>query len=331
MDNEENTAPSAEASAPEPVTMESALASLNAQDEPAAPEPTEVAPPEDQADPAEDVSSDDTPDALPDAEAEEPEVLHGNARTRLRDGSVVTVGELKKAYDEAKEYRVKQAEIDARARETEAKLAHIAQTEQQTARIIQQAKAVLQARFSPRPDYGAVERGEIDILTYTEQKEKWERDAREWQQLNQAEQAAAQKAQEETAKAQKAQFDAEVESFLTRFPEHRPAEKQQAFKQDLVRLATETYGAKPEQLGDIKHAWQLEMAQDAMRYRKLQAEKSKVLEKVKDAPPVQVQTPGRRVSPAEKQAQERSQLFAQARARGGISREEALALMQSID
>src|SRR5688572_7733995 len=127
MENEA-PAPSAEGTAaPQPLTLDSALGLLNAQDDkkpeqparaaqeqPLAPEPAAAEPPEADAAPAEAVEAEaPEPDAEPDAEV----ILHGNQKTRLRDGSVVAVADLKKAYDEAKEYRAKQSEFDSQRKE----------------------------------------------------------------------------------------------------------------------------------------------------------------------------------------------------------------------
>lgn len=328
MEEEQTAAPSAEASAPEPVTFDSALEALNAQDTPA-PEPEAAADPEpEQADQAEDVAPSATDEAAPEAEDEEPEVLHGNARTRLRDGSVVTVGELKKAYDEAKEYRVNQAKFAAERQEFEAKQAQIAQAEQQTQRLIQQAKSVLQANFPPKPDPAALQRGEIDAITYTEQKAAWDAAAEKWHALNHAERAAAQKAEEEKATATRTRIMQEREAFLT--SEHgkdlHTEEAQRAFAQSVQKIAKD-YGATDEQLNGLTDAWVLKALKDAIAYRKLQAEKPKVLEKVKDVPPVQA--PGRRMGAAEKQAATLKDEFGRVRKTGSF--DEALKILNQYD
>jgi hypothetical protein len=328
METEEQTVTSAEATN-EPVSFESALDRLNTPDEPAAPETAEAAPEGDEADQAEAPVTE--PDADPDADTEAPEYLHGNARTRLRDGSEVTIGELKKAYDEAKEYRVRQPEIDARLREADQKLAQVAQHEQQAQTLIQQAKSVLQANFPPKPDFAAYERGEIDIITFTEQQAKWNVAAEKWQNLSRAEQAVKEKAEQEKAANLKQKEAAEIQAFLDKATDLKTPEAQKAFADDVVRVATKEYGATPKQVGEkLDEAWMMLMAKDAIAYRKLQADKPKALEKVKDVPPVTVQAPGRRVSAPERAAQAVSDKLAAARRSGGLSMADALSLINDI-
>jgi hypothetical protein len=326
METEEQNAVSAEATN-EPVTFESALDRLNAPDEPAAPETAEAAPEGDEADRAE--APETETEADPDADPEAPEYLHGNARTRLRDGSEVTIGELKKAYDEAKEYRVKQAEFDAKRQEFEAKQTQIAQAEQQTNQLIQQAKQVLQANFPPKPDFAAVERGDLDHFTYREQKDRWDAAMEKWQTLSRAEMQAKQKAEEETKAETQKRIADETKLFIDRADLKTP-EAQKAFADDVLKIGQEHYGFTPQDLAQKMDHRDLLVLKDAIAYRKLQADKPKALEKVKDVPPVTVQAPGRRVSAPERAAQAVSDKLAAARRSGGLSMADALSLINDI-
>jgi hypothetical protein len=288
----------------------------------------EAAPEPEQADPAD--APEPEADATPEADPEAPEFLHGNARTRLRDGSEVTIGELKKAYDEAKEYRVKQAEFDAKRQEFEAKQTQIAQQEQYFQQTIQQAKQVLQANFPPKPDYSALERGEIDVITYTEQKARWDAAAEKWQSLSRAEQVAKQKAEEDSKAETQKRIADETQRFLDRSPDMKTREAQKAFADDVLKIGQDHYGFTPQDLAQKMDHRDLLVLKDAIAWRKLQADKSKALEKAKDAPPVQVQSPSRRVSAPERAAQNVSEKLAAARRSGGLSMADALSLINDI-
>jgi hypothetical protein len=331
METEDQNVPSAEVNASEPLSFDGALDLLNAADNPvetpaasetSADEGTDVE--ADQAEPSQDEA-----EAAPEADPEALEFLHGNARTRLRDGSEVTIGELKKAYDEAKEYRVKQAEFDATRREFEAKQAQIAAQEAQSSTLIQQAKAVLQQNFPPKPDYTAVQRGELDIITYQEQVAAYNHAAEKWHGLNRAEQARAEQAKREQAEVKQQRIAQERQRLIDAVPEFKTEEGFNAFRTDVLTHGTKDYGFSAEELGSLDDHRVLRVMKDAIAYRKLQADKAKVAAKVKDVPPVAVQAPGRRVTTAEKQAQDVKVGFNRLRQTRSI--DDAVAILNSLD
>jgi hypothetical protein len=334
MENETPTAPSAEESAPTSMSLNDALGVLNAQDEPQEqPEPETAAEPEAPAGEPEveeaETAEGDEPEAKPDADPEAPEYLHGNARTRLRDGTEVTIGELKKAYDEAREFRVKQADIDAKQRDFEAKQAQIAQQEQHFAQTVAQAKAILEANFPPEPDFAAYERGDIDVITLNEQQAKRASAEKKWRELNGAQQRQAQKVQQEQAEQAKQHVAREFETLKEKLPELRTDEGFKAFKTEVLDAAPKHFGFTPEEIANIVDHRALLVIKDALAYRKLQAEKAKVLAKVKEAPPVQAAPPARRVSPAERKAEGKSELFQQVRKTGSF--DAALSYLNNLD
>lgn len=334
MEDENNVA-SAEVNASEPLSFDSALSILNQADEapveetPAATETPEGGETVEEADQAEPSSDEQETEAAPEASTEDPEFLHGNARTRLRDGSEVTIGELKKAYDEAKEYRVKQAEFDAKRQEFEAKQAQIAAQEQHFTQTINQARAILQANFPPKPDFAALERGELDIITYNEQKARYDNAVEKWHGLNRAEQQKAQESQQRQAAERQQYLARETERLIERVPEFKDPAARQAFAQEAAKVGAEAYGMPAGVIENLGETWAVLALKDAIAYRKLQADKAKVAAKVKDVPPVQVQAPGRRVSPAEKQAATVKNSFDRLRKTGSF--DDALAILNSME
>jgi hypothetical protein len=116
---------------------------------------------------------------------------------------------------------------------------------------------------------------------------------------------------------------------------HRPGglktpEAQKAFADDVLKIGQEHYGFTPQDLAQKMDHRDLLVLKDAIAYRKLQADKPKALEKVKDVPPVTVQAPGRRVSAPERAAQAVSDKLAAARRSGGLSMADALSLINDI-
>jgi hypothetical protein len=329
METEEQTVPSAEASANEPMSFDTALDTLNALDnEPeqqtADPEPAAAEPEVDQADEA------DTPDveteADPDADPETELVLHGNAKTRLRNGQEVTIAELKKRWDEAEEYKAQQSEFETRAREFEQKQQAIAAQENYFTQTVAQAKAVLQANFPPKPDEALLEQG--DTFSYMEQKAKYDAAVEKWRRLDHAQKVQAQQSEQRQAEARQQQLAREVELLKEALPETRTDEGFKAFKTELLTHAPKEYGISAEELANLGDHRVLRVLKDAIAYRKLQAEKPKAMEKAKAAPPVQVQSPGRRVSTAEKQASTVKQGLDRLRSTGSF--DDALSILNNL-
>jgi hypothetical protein len=174
-----------------------------------------------------------------------------------------------------------------------------------------------------------LERGEIDVITYTEQKARWDAAAEKWQTLSRAEMQAKQKAEEESKAETQKRIADETRLFIDRADLKTP-EAQKAFADDVLKIGQEHYGFTPQDLAQKMDHRDLLVLKDAIAWRKLQADKPKALEKVKDVPPVQVQAPGRRVSAPERAAQAVSDKLAAARRSGGLSMADALSLINDI-
>jgi hypothetical protein len=115
----------------EPDSPELPLSNPNTPSEPeavaAAEEPVEAAQPdseEEEAVPANEEK------AEPETEEPDDKFVHGNAKTRRSDGSVVTVGELKKKADLAEEYERVKPQLEQQFRQLQAREAQLAQREQ---------------------------------------------------------------------------------------------------------------------------------------------------------------------------------------------------------
>ncbi len=335
MEEETQSVASAEVSASEPMSFDSALSILNQADEPA-PEANTAAS-EASADEGTDVEAEQAEVSADEQETEadttadtEPElVLHGNAKTRLRDGREVTIADLKKRFEKAEEYEARLPQFETRERELEQKAQAIAAQEQLFTQTIQQAQNVLRSKAPPKPDYAAYERGEVDIITFTEQQAKWNAFANEWQGLERARLAHAQETERKQAETKQQRIVQEVQRLKEAAPELATEEGFGAFRTDVLNYGTKAYGYSAEELGNQDDHRFMLMARDAIAYRKLQADKAKVAAKVKDVPPVTVQAPGRRVTPAEKQAQEVKTGFD--RLRKTASFNDALAILNQHD
>ncbi|MEV5407194.1 hypothetical protein AB0L20_32290, partial [Streptomyces albidoflavus] len=294
-----------ETSANEPMTVESAVDRLNAieaeevtTETTADPETVEA---EEVVEEAATADEEESSDASPTQdEPTDAEIAHGNMRTRLRDGSEVTVGDLKKRADRATELEREHQAFENSKREFEAKQAQIAASEQSFQQLITQAKAVVESRIPPEPDPALLE---SDPIEYLQQKGKRDAALAELNKLNEAERANAQEAHNKRTAEHQARIQKEGDLLREKAPEFADPKKAEAFWSELKTIGAEAYGFKETEFGNVSDHRVLLMARDAIAYRKIQAEKAKALDKVKDAPPVQATAPGRRVSQSERESQ----------------------------
>jgi hypothetical protein len=142
MENETNVAPAGDnAITPAPVEAPQAPKSLTADEaggllaqweekrnpspetpEPAAAEPEAIEESAEKAEPA--------PEAEPESESEPEQFVNGNAKTRMRDGTAVAVGDLKKDREALQEYRAKMPQLTAYEQQLQQRAAQIAQQQQ---------------------------------------------------------------------------------------------------------------------------------------------------------------------------------------------------------
>lgn len=249
-------------------------------------------------------SEDDTTDA---EETGDEAFVHGNARTRLRDGTSVSVAELKKSFDEAKEFRRRESEFTANARQVEARAAQTAQQEQLFAATISQAIAALQQAIPPEPDPALLEADPID---YFQKKEKRDSKLAEINRLQAAQNYSAQQSRAEQAQQFQGRLKAEQAQLYERAPELVDETKRREFYADMISIG-KTYGFSEEEMNNVHDHKVMLMVKDAIAYRKLQADKPKAMEKAKNAVPVQ--KPSARVTSNERSSQKLKSTFERAR------------------
>lgn len=311
---EENAAPSADAG----LSLDAAVERFGND----APQERQEAPQE-QGKPAEESgrAEPEAPQEQAQSEPEAIEVLHGNARTRLRDGTEISIADLKKAYGEQKDFTRRQSEFETQRRSFEENQTKAQQQEAFFQNSIQQAMAVLQARAPQRPD---IAMRDSDPLEYYRQLDDFNRAVGEYQQLANAQQEHARKTQAEHEKRWKDLHAKEREALVERLPELKSEEGLKAFRSDVVKHSAE-YGFTTAELDTVIDHRMYLVLKDAISWRKLQANKPVAMEKSKDAPPVQ--SPAARRTGAERSAQSREEGFERLRKSGSI--DDALALLNN--
>lgn len=236
----------------------------------------------------------------PEAGTDEDEQLaHGNMRTRLRDGTVTTVGELKKLADEAREYRAKAPQIAAQERQIGERAAQLAQQEQFVQQVLPQAIAILQAYIPPPPDPALLA---TDVLAHYEQDQRHKAGLSQLQQLQEA--YAAQHAQERKRATEAAEtayherIAAGRAMLLEKMPELANPETVRTVYTEFLNTAKKFGFSEEEAAVDDPRVILLvhTLSSKAAAYDKLIAQKKAVVQpKVAKAAPVQRPSP--RVSP----------------------------------
>lgn len=170
--------------------------------------------------------------------------------------------------------------------------AEVQQLEAAKAQLAQQQEAVLnmynqmqQGEFT-QPTPPSKELLESDPIGYMQQKEAYEAEMTEYnakvQQMQQMQQQRAQQSE-----AQKAAHRQEQMQLLQqRIPDFADPQKYEKAAQDMLRGGTEFYGVPQEALMQLTDAVEIEILYDAVRYRRLQANRKNVDAKAKQAKPV---------------------------------------------
>jgi hypothetical protein len=309
----ENTA-APEGAATEPFTTSAAAALLDRDDENTSPNPTtpeattqETSPAEPEEASGEEASPPDEGESNADPET----YVHGNAKTRLRDGREVTVAELKRLAGEAEEFRRRSAEFDAQSRDLQTKQAQLAQQSPFFDQTLKHAIGVLQANIPPEP---APALREQDPIEYFLQKDRRDAKLVELNRLQQAQQANDRKVQAEQAQAQKERLELNQKRLYEMMPELREPAKREQWWGKVSKMGT-SLGFTSAEMNRIDDPRVMVMADKAAKWDELQANKPKAVAKAANATPVQ--PPGRRTSPAETQGKAIEGLIQRAKSSGG--------------
>lgn len=274
---------------PGDVKAEAEAQPQDSEDEEQAPETAEAEPDAD-AD-APDADAPDVAEATDDADASDaatPEskpkkYVEADAVTRLRDGTEITIGELKKRAD-GEAIREREAQIEAERERIKT------QSEQFT-QAINAAMTAIESRLPPPPDPSMLQ---TDPIGYTMQKEERELAINELTRLHNAKLHHAQQVEAQARQEAQKRYEAEVARAKELVPELADPETARPLVERL-RKAPDLYPNMPRDVPTrISAAWEIEVLRDAIAYRELQKKQAVVREKVKEVPPVQAAA--RRVS-----------------------------------
>lgn len=231
--------------------------------------------------------------------AETPAYVAPEAKVKLPDGEEITVADLIKGNLRDRDYRQKTMATAELERSVKAKASEIQQLEKSLAEDRDWTIQLIQSLMPQRPDpsmytHDPIGFGEQD-LAYRTRKEQLDYLVHQAQQTQQRTQAEAQ----ENDKTKRA---TEWQATLEKMPELKDAKRLQSFVADIQQHVPD-YGYSPQEMQQIGMDHRVVLVlKDAIAYRKLQANKSRVAAKVEGRPPVQ--RGGTRPTPEAQQAKD---------------------------
>jgi hypothetical protein len=143
---------------------------------------------------------------------------------------------------------------------------------------------LMQSIMPQKPDYSMVS---VDPIGYAEQKAQYDARKEQLDYLIGSQQQLSQRRQHEQAETVKEIRAREWQATLDHLPELKDATRLNSFVGEIQKVAAE-YGYSPQEIQNVglDHR-QVRVLSDAIKWRNLQASKSKVAAKVEGRPPVQ--------------------------------------------
>jgi len=193
-----------------------------------------------------------------------------------------TLGELKRGAA-GQDYIQKGMEQNAQARkELEQMAISIKQEREQLLQRMEQ----LTNDAPQKPIKPSKELQNSDPLRYLEEMEQYREQQDNFGRLQkEADQMRQQKLTQEQ-QAQELYEAQQAEALRKEIPELNDPEKSKKLLTEITDTVTSHYGMPPELIGQLSHGWEFKIMRDAVAYRKLMANKDKVVEKSKGARPM---------------------------------------------
>lgn len=272
---------------------------LNGKPKPANPPAEKRAAPEPEAQEADDYeATSSTPDDDTDEAPEAPETFE-KPRVRLSDGTEVDLDEVeewRKGTLRQSDYTRKTQELAAQRKEYETRQAEITQKTQEFSQSIEFSIAVAEHYFPKAPDPSLLD---TDPIGYLQSKENYEARANELRQLYAARENHRQHQASEQMRSFEEMKTREGQALLEALPHLKDPKRLEGFQKDILENLPH-YGYTADDLKSVYDHRLIRMFNDAIAFRKLNAQKAKVEAKSKDAQPVApVQATGKRTSAAE--------------------------------
>lgn len=184
----------------------------------------------------------------------------------------VTLDDLKRSYS-GQAYIQKGMQEAAEARKQATELYQALQTEQE--KFMQVVQSVQQHGFKAPPQAPDIAMMDQDPIGYMQADARYRKELAEFQtQQHQIQQtAAAQRQMQEMARAKFVEEQGKV--LQERIPEFSDPKKRSELASKIRNVASEAYGLTDQELGDIVDARHVQVLYDAMKWRELQAARTK--------------------------------------------------------
>ena len=230
------------------------------------------------------VSDEELLDADIEATDIEEETVEPEYYTVKTDGKeeTVTIDQLKQSYSGQSAINKRFQEVAEMRKQIEQKTSEVLQREQMVNYLYNQSQ---QQGFISPPKLPDQALAESDPVSYMEQRAKYDADLQSYQQ-QQMQMQQLQEQQQRQADEQYQSFVAEqAEIIKGKIPELSNPEKSQSHWQSLMNSAKE-YGFSDEEIAATADARYIQMANDAMKFRRIVANRKKAEAKGKKAKPV---------------------------------------------
>jgi hypothetical protein len=237
-----------------------------------------------------------------------------DAKVRLADGRTVTVGELRSGSMMQADYTRKTQELAEQRRSVEARQAEFEQHAQAIHAQRELAMLVLQQNVPPAPDPALLREDPVGFMEAKTAREAWEQ---QMSGLLQAHQAEQQRISQQSVEQTRARIAEEAEKLFSVIPELRDEGKRNRWSADL-RDTARHYGFTDDDLASVMDHRVLRLATDAMRYRRIEANRAKSAEKAQGKPPAQPIGTGPRQSPQANAARAKDELRREVRRTGRL-------------
>lgn len=230
------------------------------------------------------VSDEELLDADIEATDIEEETVEPEYYTVKSDGKeeTVTIDQLKQSYSGQSAINKRFQEVAEARKQVEQKAAEISQREQMITQMYNQAQ---QQGFMSQPQLPDHTLAESDPIAYMEQRAKYDADMQSYQQQQMQMQQLQQQQQQQADEQHQAFVREQGEIIRGKIPELANPEKSQAHWRSLMDSAKE-YGFSDEEIAATADARYIQMANDAMKFRRIVANRKKAEAKGKKAKPV---------------------------------------------
>lgn len=279
----------------------------------------------------------------PEPELQEFDKLDGNTRLRLRDGTEITVGDVKKNWGGLQELEAARQEFEGQRHKFDAERQQFQQWADQRSQeanqfqqVAPQAIAALQNQLREVPPMPDGQLFEDDFVEYQRQVNVINIIERENNAIFQQQQQIAQQNQQITNhqnQEREAQNNQYIQSQRQKLEHIMPGlsdpVKKQEFANDYMNYGQE-WGFSPDELSQTHDARMILVIDKAMKWDKLQANPPTPTKKATEVATTPAK-PGKMVTPMDAKQHETAKLFERANKQGSISGDDALHLLAALE